>query len=80
MVQRLFPAFQLEFLFKIIQNLFQIRTANLLQIIINPGIWFRNLYDPVQVNRSCYYYTVSICVVDGGFQVFQLLLAITHCR
>src|SRR5664279_707706 len=72
--------FQFKLLHKLINNLSKIRIANLLEIIINPGIGFLDFDDPVQIDRGSYNYTVAICIVNGCFKVFQLLISITHRR
>ena len=61
---------QLMFLDKFIEYTVQVRFSYFLQVIIDPGIWFFDIDQAVQIDGSSDDNRITIGIVNGGLQVF----------
>ena len=62
------------------EDLFETGLPDLLEIIVDPGVRFFDLHQAVQVDRGGNHHRITFYLVNGRFQVFHLLIAISHSR
>ena len=69
---------QIMFLNKRVDDFLQVGLADFLQVVMNARVGFFNFDQTIQIDRRANHHRIALGVVDGSFEVFELLLTISH--